>query len=85
MVKKRSWPEITVDILEATLSPSGRMRIMYKSNLNYVRFNKYLSDFINKGFIKIANGSETRILYTITERGKTLLDAIKKTSDLFYS
>lgn len=36
-VRRRSCPDITVDILEATLTPTNKMRIMYKSNLNFPR------------------------------------------------
>ena len=49
---KRGWGTITIDILEATLAPQKKMRIMYSANLNYARFNKYFSDFLNKGFIE---------------------------------
>ena len=83
-MKKRSWPEITIDILEATLAPSNKMRIMYKSNLNFERFNRYFGDLLNKGFIRKDNYTEKRRLYIITGRGKTLLDALKKAEDLLF-
>ena len=40
-MRKRDWGAITIDILEATLTPQKKMRVMYKANLNYERFNKY--------------------------------------------
>ena len=75
---RRSWPEITVEILEVTLSPSNKMRIMYGSNLNFERFNRYFYDLLRKGFIEEINGSDGRDKYKITERGRTLLEVLRK-------
>ncbi len=79
---KRGWPAITIDILETTLVASNKMRIMYKSNLNFVRFNKYFSDLSRKGFIEKTIDSNGRSLYKTTERGKILLEALRKAEDL---
>jgi hypothetical protein len=49
---KRGKVAITIDILEATLNPQKKMKIMYKTNLNYLRFNRYLTGFLKKGFIE---------------------------------
>ena len=76
-VQRRSWPEITIEILEATWIPTNKMRIMYKSNLNFERFNKYFCDLLKKGFIEEWNSSN-RLLYKTTERGRTLLEVLKK-------
>jgi predicted transcriptional regulator len=81
-VQKRSWTEITVDILEVTLSASNKMRIMYRSNLNFERFNKYFYDLLRKGFIEEMNDSNGRPVYKTTERGRTLLEVLKKAQDL---
>ena len=51
-MRKRGWGTISIDFLEATLTPQKKMRIMYRTNLNYVRFNKYFCDFLKKGFIE---------------------------------
>ncbi len=82
---RRSWTEISVDILEVTLTPSNKTRIMYKANLNFERFNKYFDDFLRKGFIEEKNGSNGRLVYKTTERGRTLLKAVKKAQELFSS
>jgi predicted transcriptional regulator len=84
-MQRRSWPEITVDILEATLSPSNKMRIMYKSNLNFERFNRYFHDLLRKGFIEEKNGSDGRLVYKTTKRGRTLLDVLIKAQELVFS
>ena len=85
VVQRRSWPEITIDILEVTLRPSNKMRVMYKSNLNFERFNSYFYDLLKKGFIEEINKSQSREEYKITERGKTLLDVLKKAEAIFFS
>jgi predicted transcriptional regulator len=84
-MQRRSWPGITLDILEATLTPSNKMRVMYKSNLNFERFNRYFYDLLRKGFIEEKNGSNGRLVYKTTERGRTLLEVLRKAQDLFFS
>ena len=61
------------------------MRVMYKSNLNFERFNSYFYDLLKKGFIEEINKSQSREEYKITERGKTLLDVLKKAEAIFFS
>ena len=65
-----------------TLAPSNKMRIMYKSNLNFERFNKYFSDLLKKGFIQEENISNGRRLYKTTDKGKALLEVLRKAEDL---
>lgn len=81
---RRCWPEITIEILEVTLRPSNKMKIMYRSNLNFERFNNYFYDLVRKGFIEEINGSEGKEKYKITERGRTLLDVLKKAEALLF-
>jgi predicted transcriptional regulator len=84
-LQKRSRATITIDILEAVLKPQKKMRIMYQTNLNYVRFNRYLSNFLNKGFIEAIKDHESNVCYRITPRGKALMLVLKKASELGYS
>jgi len=51
MNHKRGLGGITSDILEATLKPQKKMRIMYKANLNFERFEKHFQDLVGKGLI----------------------------------
>ena len=83
-MQRRSWPEIVLDILEATLTPSNKMRIMYRSNLNFERFNRYFYDLLKKGFIEEMNGSSGSV-YKTTGRGRTLLEVLRKAEDLVFS
>jgi predicted transcriptional regulator len=84
-VSKRGWGTITIDILEATLIPQKKMRIMYRANLNYSRFNKYFSDFLKKGFIEATSNNNGKVYYHISQRGKTLLAVLKKAQELVSS
>jgi predicted transcriptional regulator len=81
-LQKRSRVTITIDILEATLKPQKKMRIMYRANLNYVRFNGYFKDFLNKGFIEAVKDIEGNGCYRITPKGKTLLLVLRKANEL---
>ena len=85
VMNRRSWPEITVEILEVTLRPANKMTIMYRANLNFERFNNYFYDLVKKGFIEEFNGSEGKEKYKITGRGRTLLDVLRKAEDLLFS
>jgi len=58
------------------------MRIMYKSNLNFQRFNKYFYDLLRKGFIEEMEDSNGRSVYKTTERGRTLLEVLRKAQEL---
>jgi predicted transcriptional regulator len=85
MVNRRSWPEITIEILEVTLHPANKMKVMYQSNLNFERFNRYFYDLLKKGFIEEVDNNEGRDKYKITKKGRTLLDVLKKAEDLLFS
>ncbi len=84
-MQKRSQVTITIDILEATLKPQKKMKIMYQANLNYVRFHRYLDDFLSKHFIEAIKDSEGNGCYRITQKGKALLALLRKVNELGYS
>jgi predicted transcriptional regulator len=58
---------------------------MYIANLNYIRFNRYLKDFLTKGFIEPVNDEEGNGRYRTTQKGKILLSVLKKANELGYS
>jgi len=82
---RRSWPAITVDILEETITPSNKTRIMYRANLNFERFNRYFYDLLRKGFIEEMNDSNGHQVYKTTERGRTFLEVLRNAQALFSS
>jgi predicted transcriptional regulator len=84
-VRRRDWGEITIDILAATSKPEKKMRIMYRSNLNFERFDRHFQELLKKGFVEAQNGVDGKATYVISERGKTLLDSLRKARDIFGS
>jgi predicted transcriptional regulator len=81
-LRKRGKETIIIEILEAALDAQKKTRLMYKANLNYVRFNKYLVDFIRKGLIIENFDSKGNPEYKISERGNALLLTLKKAQEL---
>lgn len=81
--RKRSWSNISIDILEANLTPLSKTRLMYKSDLNFKRFNEYFVDFLKKDLLKEVEDSSGRKLYITSERGQILLAALKKAQKIF--
>ena len=67
------------------MTPEKKMRIMYRANLNFERFHRYFGELLRKGFVEEANGSDGKAVYRISERGKTLLAALRKAKELFAS
>ena len=82
---KRDWSDITIDILEASLKPEKKMRIMYKANLNFERFNKYLQELLSKGLIEKRTDADKKLSYVTSVKGRDLLDALKKAREIFDS
>ena len=81
---RRSWPEITMKILEVTATPSNKMGIMYRSNLNFKRFSWYFKNMLKKGLIEEIIDSNGRSVYKNTKRGKTLLVTLRKAQELLF-
>jgi predicted transcriptional regulator len=57
---------------------------MYKSNLNYTRFQKYFNSFLEKGLLQEVENNDGRArYYSTSKRGKTLLKALKEAKSIF--
>ena len=83
-MKKRGWVDISIDILESASLPLTKTRLMYKSNLNYVRFNAYFRDFLKKGLLVDAPNSDgSARTYVVSKQGKVLLAALRNAEKLF--
>ena len=81
-MRRRGWGTIIREILEVTLTPQKKMRIMYKTNLSYASFNNYFSFCLKKGFIEKTRDSEGNVCYSISQRGRTLLAVLNKAQEL---
>ena len=82
-LKKRGWVDIYIDILESALTPLNKTRLMYRSNLNFARFNVYFGAFLRKGLLVEAVDGNGRRGYVVSKQGKTLLAALKNAERLF--
>lgn len=75
---RRSRTEVIIDILTEALTGANKTRIMYRSNLNFLRFNRYLSEMLENGLLMEENHENGRVIYIATESGKALLRTLLK-------
>jgi predicted transcriptional regulator len=73
--------EIVADILTEALNGANKTRIMYRANLNFLRFNSYLSEMLENGLLKKQNDGNGRTVYKVTEDGKGLLETLRKAQE----
>jgi len=76
---RRSEVEIICDILETCLDGTAKTSVVYRTNLNFTRLNKYVNMLLGMRYISLSvvcgggNGSEMKIVYSTTEQGKSFL------------
>lgn len=51
---------------------------MYRANLNFIRFNQYLSELTENDLLKKENDGGGRVVYKTTKNGKALLATLEK-------
>ena len=74
--------EIVMDILAKALSGVNKTRLMYRCNLNFVRFSRYLRQLLDAGLIeRVEANPESIVLYKTTDRGRELLRVLRKASE----
>jgi len=80
---RRSRMEVIVDILSEALGGANKTRLMYRCNLNFVRFNRYLRELLDAGLVECvnANPEEGVVLYKTTDKGRELLRVLRKASE----
>jgi len=80
---RRSRMRIITDILAEGLTPASKTRIMYKANLNFLRFQRYFSELLENGLIIRENVSDNGVdYYKTTDKGRDLLQVIKEAEEL---
>ena len=78
-LSRRSRIQVIIDILTEASEGANKTRIMYRANLNFLRFKRYLSELLDKGLIiEVNNPGSGKVTYEITEEGKALLEVLKK-------
>jgi len=72
-----------MDILDEAFRGVNKTKIVYRANLNFMRFEKYFHEFMEKGLIEVAeNPDNNTTLYKTTEKGKELLELLKEVQKL---
>ena len=82
---RRSRLEVIADILAEALNGANKTRIMYRANLNFLRFDRYLSDLLDKELIVRKNTSDGRVIYRTTDRGKRFVKIITNAEEIISS
>jgi predicted transcriptional regulator len=81
LLKRRSRGEVIVDILHEALHGANKTRIMYRANMNFIRFERYFGELLSKGLIVVVDNPGVYsggIIYQTTEKGRVLLDIWKQ-------
>jgi predicted transcriptional regulator len=80
--RRRSRCAVILDILGEALGGANKTRLMYRCNLNFVRFNRYLRELLDAGVVECvrANPDEV-VLYKTTEKGRELLRVLRKANE----
>lgn len=84
-MRRRSRTEVIVDILSEAMRGANKTRIMYRANLNFVRFERYFGDLLAKGLVVVVDnpGIESGgVVYQTTERGLALLDMLRQAGEI---
>lgn len=84
-MSRRSRSEIIIDILVEALKGASKTRIMYRANLNFLRFKRYFSELESKELITVSSNPGTGIVYQTTDKGKALLETLKKAEQIMSS
>ena len=83
MKRKRSRIGITSDILSVGVRGAGKTAIVYSTNLNFVRGEKYLDFLLKEGLMRASRHSAVK--YKTTKKGLDFLRAyedLKEIADL---
>jgi len=70
--------QVISDILVEATNGSNKTRIMYRANLNFLRFDRYLSELLEKGLVVEVNNPNGSVVYKTTEKGKALLSTLRE-------
>ncbi|MEM1563257.1 MAG: winged helix-turn-helix domain-containing protein [Candidatus Bathyarchaeia archaeon] len=81
--RRRSRVEVIVEILSEALDGANKTRLMYRCNLNFGRFNRYLKELLEAGLLErvTSNPESLMVLYRTTEKGRELLKILRKAGD----
>lgn len=78
---RRGRLEIIYNILSLCQKPVQKTYIMYQVNLSYTQLKKYINYLIQANLLDLKN-TEQEELYTVTEKGKNLIEEYIKLLEL---
>ena len=79
---RRSRTQVIVEILSEALGGANKTRLMYRCNLNFERFNRYLHELLDAGVVERINPNPSGVpLYKTTDKGRELLMVLRKASE----
>lgn len=79
---RRSRTQVIIEILSEASAGANKTRLMYRCNLNFERFNRYLRELLDAGVIeRVTPNPEGIPLYKTTDRGCELLMVLRKASE----
>jgi len=82
---RRSRTEVIIDILSEALRGANKTRIMYRANLNFLRFDRYFGRLLDAGLVEVVDnpGEESGgVVYRTSVKGRELLETLRKAREL---
>lgn len=80
---RRSRIEVIKDILSEARKGANKTRIMYRCNLNFVCFNRYFKELIEKELMfEVGSNPDGVKIYKTSEKGLSLLEVLEKAKDM---
>ncbi len=81
-MRRRSRIEVVADILAEALNGANKTRVMYRANLNFLRFERYLSELLEKELMVELNNPRSGVIYRTTDKGRDLLRVLKQVQEI---
>ena len=84
-MRRRSRAEVIADILFEALHGANKTRIMYRANLNFLRFERYFGELLSRDLIVVVDNPGVYsggVVYQTTEKGRALLDMLKQAREI---
>ncbi len=82
-MSRRGRVDIIADILTAAREGNTKTGIMYQSNLNFARFERYFAELIDVGLIEVVDGflGRRKTVYRASRKACRWLVDLKKIED----
>jgi len=82
-MRRRSRADVITDVLVEALDGAAKTKIMYRCNLNLLRFERYFGELLAKGLIVVVeNPGSNTTLYMTTKKGRALLEILKEAKQI---